>query len=409
MKKHSVLIVGGGPSGLRVAELLSAHGCDVSLFDQKPTVGRKWIVAGKGGLNMTHSEPLNDFEKRYSSSKGNLEDRLSLKDFSPNDFRKWMEDFGVETFVGSSGRVYPRSQSATQILKLWVDRLQKQGVQFYLKHSWKEVVREGNQWGLSFENESLIRHFMADEVVLAMGGMSWRKTGSDGAWRSVLERLGIQVVPWAVANCGWEVDWEKWFLEKFEGKPLKNSAVSTPQEPLISIRGDLMVTREGVEGTPVYTLTRHLRQMENPVLWIDLKPDLSADDLRLKFKSKRGFMKDIERSWNLDPVAKGLMMRHQPNRDLETFIALVKRCPLVLKGSRPLDEAISSAGGVALQELDTYGMLKKLPGIYCVGEMVDWEAPTGGYLLQGCMSTATRVARRIIFCKEQKTSGSSLG
>lgn len=405
-KNNSVIVVGGGPAGLRVAECLSQSGLSVKLLDHKASLGRKFLVAGRGGLNISHSEAIDRFQNRYSPQ---LPDSICdwgslLKAFSTEDLRQWLQGLGFECYVGSSGRLYPQSQNALQVLDAWITRLRSQKVEILLKYQWMDWRKKPDHenqsnrsfWEIIFEHEQKSKVLSTSAIIFALGGASWKETGSNGAWTSLFEKKGIQVNPWQVANIGWNVPWPSWFLEKFEGKPLKNIRVGIDSSLKNAIQGDLMITRYGLEGTPIYTWTRTLREESHPTLWLDLKPDWTSEELLLRFQKKRGFLKDIERCWKIDPVSKALLIASEAERTPEVWAQKIKSLPLPLQGPRPLDEAISSAGGVALSELDSYGMLKKFPGIFCVGEMIDWEAPTGGYLLQGCLSQATHVARGVM-------------
>jgi uncharacterized flavoprotein (TIGR03862 family) len=398
-KKNFIAIVGGGPSGLRVAEILSSRGFRVELFDQKPSVGRKFLIAGRGGLNITHSESMDRFSNRYFSTHSPQVARLireSLSLFSNADLRSWVESFGIETYVGSSGRIYPEGDSAAKLLMAWVERLKRQGVVFSFKHFWKDLKRVPSGWSLTLESENQTREDVFDAVVFAMGGGSWSETGSDGRWIDRFLELGIKVHPFLPANCGWEVDWEPWFLDKFEGKPVKGVEVWVEGFENESIRGDLMVTKYGLEGTPLYTLTRTLRTLNVPVIRLDLKPDLTKEALKSRFKSHYGFLRDIEKGWKLSPMAKAILLRTDPERTLDVFLERVKNVPILLNRPRPIDEAISSAGGVSGESIDESGMLRLYPGCFTVGEMNDWEAPTGGYLLQGCFSAAQSTSEGVI-------------
>lgn len=392
-----IAIIGGGPAGLYTAEILSRKGYLVELFDQKSSVGRKFLVAGRGGLNITHSEPVELFSQRYfTDSTRSLKDRWirTLELFSPQDLQRWVESFGIKTYVGSSRRIYPEGDSAAKLLMAWVERLKNQGVIFSLKHRLKAFEKRETGWRISMESEGIERIDAFDAVVFAMGGGSWSETGSDGGWIDLFLQKGIAITPFQSANCGWEIDWESWFLEKFEGEAIKGVEVWSERSEF-KIKGDLTVTRYGIEGTPIYFLTRILRQQSSPQIWIDLKPDRSKEELRATYKVQRGFLKDIEKSWNLNALSKGLLLRSNPDRNLESFMDLLKSVPIKLKGPRPIEESISSAGGVKIEEVNEAGMLHRYPGLFCVGEMLDWEAPTGGYLLQGCFSGAAMTAEGV--------------
>jgi hypothetical protein len=381
-----VLVVGGGPAGLRAAELTSAAGFRTLLADRMPSVGRKFLVAGKGGLNLTHSEPLEQFITRYGDD---AHWRALLADFFPDDSRAWVEGLGIETFIGTSGRVFPTTKQAAPLLRRWIARLKQQGVDFRLRHEWTGIVpREG--WEVSFRTPKGDAIVHARAVVLALGGGSWPQTGSNGAWISLLGQAGVAVTPLTPANCGYEVDWPATFLREAEGKPLKNIVASAGTE---SFAGELLVTRSGLEGGALYQLGRALRAMEKPALTIDLKPAFTAQQLAAKLNATPTVSLDAAaKAWKLSPAAKALLALC-PVPSANALATLAKGFPLALRGPRPLDEAISTAGGVAWSELNDHLMLLKLPGVFCAGEMIDWEAPTGGYLLQGCFATGTRAAR----------------
>lgn len=381
-----VLVVGGGPAGLRAAESASEAGRRVILCDSQSSVGRKFLVAGRGGLNLTHSEPINDFISRYGGETERWRDLL--RDFGPEQLRAWAEDLGVETYVGTSGRVFPRGQKAAGLLRAWVRRLRERGVQFRMGARWIGLARESETLRVDFEsNERFTLHARA--VVLALGGASWPETGSDGAWPALLMQHGIRFAPWAAANCGWEVEWPSGFLERAEGLPLKNLTVSAGDQ---AISGELLITRYGLEGGAIYRLARILRAMQSPQIQIDLKPQLSADALRKRLTNSGV-------SWSqalkMSPAATALLETFFPEdvNDPGLLVTRVKHFPLPLRAPRPIPEAISSAGGVPWEELDATLTLRKLPGVFLAGEMIDWEAPTGGYLLQGCFATGDRAGR----------------
>jgi len=383
-----VLVIGGGPAGLRAAELTSAAGFQTILVDRMPSVGRKFLIAGKGGLNLTHSEPLERFVTRYGDE---ARWRALLAEFFPDDLRAWAEGLGVETFVGTSGRVFPTTKQAAPLLRRWIARLKQQGVEFRLRHEWTGLdLRDG--WEASFRTSKGDGILHARTVVLALGGGSWPQTGSNGAWTFILGQAGVAVSPLAPANCGYEVDWPDSFLSEAEGRPLKNIVANAGTE---SVAGEVLVTRYGVEGGALYQLGRALRAMEKPALLIDLKPAFTAQQLVAKLNGAPAVTLDAAaKAWKLSPAAKALLALC-PVPSANALATLAKGFPLALRGPRPLDEAISSAGGVAWTELDDSLMLRRLPGVFCAGEMIDWEAPTGGYLLQGCFATGTRAARGV--------------
>lgn len=389
MNKCDVLIVGGGPAGLRAAELVSAAGLRTILADRMPSVGRKFLVAGRGGLNLTHSEPVENFPARYGDPRW----QKLLADFSPDDLRAWAKGLGIETFVGTSGRVFPASKRAAPLLRRWIERLRKQGVTFLMRHRFSAFRRaEADEIEVEFlagETTAILR---ARAVVLALGGGSWPQTGSDGAWTKLIAKAGVGVAPLIAANCGYEVDWPGKFLEEAEGLPLKNVIVSADGE---SVAGELLITKYGLEGGALYQLGRTLRAMSKPRIEIDLKPAFATGQLAAKLNSGKAAEDLLERAivaWRLSRVAQALLRMRAPFGSVEDLAALAKAYPVALRGPRSLEEAISTGGGVRWEELDEDLMLKRCSGVFCAGEMIDWDAPTGGYLLQGCFSTATCAA-----------------
>ncbi len=390
-EKYDVLVVGGGPAGLRAAEVVSAAGLRTVLADHKPSVGRKFLVAGKGGLNLTHSESMDKFAARYADATGRWEKLLA--EFSPADLRAWAEGLDIETFVGTSGRIFPMTKQAAPLLRRWIERLRKQGVSFRPRHELMvfEHMKSG-EWKVKFATPHGEASLQARAVILALGGASWPQTGSDGGWVRLLAKAGIAITPLAPANCGYEVDWPPEFLAQADGMPLKNIVVRAGTE---SVGGELLITKYGLEGGALYQLGRVLRTMTQPQLEIDLKPDFSAEQLAAKIRHAQGahLLDQAAKAWRLSVVAVALLHLRAPFASATKLAALAKAYPLSLRGPRPIEEAISTAGGVSWEELDDDLMLKRRPGIFCAGEMIDWDAPTGGYLIQGCFSTAMRAAR----------------
>ncbi len=384
--KH-IAIIGGGPAGLRAAEVAAEAGAEVTLFDAKPSVGRKFLVAGKGGMNLTHSEPLELFRTRYSGIEKSPEIWTSILDgFTPVELREWARELGAETFEAGSGRVYLKNLKAATLLRAWVSKLRSIGVRFVMKHSLTSLTHDGRiEFGFS---NGVAGH--ADALILALGGASWPQTGSDARWTHVLESLGVSIQPLVAANCGWEHDWSAEFLSLAEGRPLKNITVRAGDR---LFHGEALITRYGIEGGPVYALGRTLRGMPSPALTIDLKPAHSHEQLVSKMESvRRNFALEARQRWKLGDAAFALLARKEW-ADVHSLAHEAKNCVIPLKGPRPVAESISSAGGVCWSEIDSNLMLRRLPGIFVSGEMIDWEAPTGGYLLQGCFATGSLAAK----------------
>lgn len=389
----NIAIIGGGPAGLRSAEVTAAGGAVVTLFDAKPSVGRKFLVAGRGGLNLTHAESSERFAKRYlgADQPANFWTTL-LQDFDAEALRDWAADLDVETFVATSGRVYPCELKAAPLLRRWVHRLREAGVHFALRHRWTNL-RAGTRWQIDFQTEAAPRTVEADAVILALGGGSWPETGSDGGWVASLEKLGVSVAPLTPANSGWETPWPSTLLDEAEGKPSKNVTASAGGA---TATGELLVTRYGLEGGAVYQLGPQLRAMTEPRITIDFKPAHSAEQLIRKLGlCHRNFLAEARSRWRLSDAAFAILKHlssSEPFTSAEALAATTKACVIHLTRARPLTEAISSAGGVRWSELDSALMLRRLPGVFVAGEMIDWEAPTGGYLMQGCFATGTRAA-----------------
>ncbi len=384
---RSVLIVGGGPAGLHAADVANAAGAHVILCDAQRSVGRKFLVAGRGGLNLTHGEPVENFPARYVDEPERWRDLLG--DFGPAELRAWAAALGVETYVGTSGRVFPRGQKAAGLLRAWIRRLRASGVEFRTGARLLNFARQ-EQWNVEFQTAGDKFSVLADSIVFALGGASWPETGSDGTWPEILAAHGIEITPLQPANCGWNVDWSPELLTRAEGLPLKNLTVRASEE---SVSGELLITRYGLEGGAVYRLGRTLRSMSEPCLALDFKPQLTVEAMRERIANLPASA--WFRAWKLSNAAIALLETKSPDElnDVERTIALVKNFTISLRGPRPIAEAISSAGGVPWRELDANLMLSKLQGVFVAGEMIDWEAPTGGYLLQGCFATATRAGR----------------
>lgn len=374
-----IAVCGGGPAGLFAAEVACSLGAMVAIYEKMPTPGRKLLVAGKGGLNLTHGGNLEHFISQYKGKHIPPDFwQECLQEFDQEAMRRWAAGLGIETFEQKTGRVYPREMKAAGLLRKWLMRLKKAGVDFHSRHSLMEVT-EKNHPRLRFETPEGERYVDCDAVILALGGASWPRTGSDGAWQNMLENRGVTITPMQAANCGWECDWSKELLHLAEGLPVKNVVAHANGESAI---GELLITRYGIEGGIIYQLGHALRKMSVPTIAVDLKPTFSAAQLR----AKGGIS-----SWKLSIAARALLdwsLHRQEGCPAER----AKNLPIVLKAPRPIAEAISTAGGVAWDSLSSDLQLRPLCNIFCAGEMIDWEAPTGGYLLQGCFATAKRAA-----------------
>jgi uncharacterized flavoprotein (TIGR03862 family) len=340
-------------------------------------------------LNLTHGERVENFPDRYRAEPERW--RNLLREFGPDDLRAWAAELEVETYVGTSGRVFPRGQKAARLLRLWIWRLRAAGVEFRTSQRLRGLTREGTGWRLDFANEQRSSQLFAAAVVLALGGASWPETGSDGNWPSLLTQHGVEIAPFVAANCGWNVAWPGELLERAEGLPLKNLTVRAADE---AVSGELLITRNGLEGGAIYRLGPVLRVMNEPALRIDFKPQVTAEVLRER-SARLLEPNDWFRAWKLGAGAIALLQSYYSHDcvNLERAIHRIKNFALPLQCPRPIGEAISTAGGVLWRELDQSLMLQKMPGVFLAGEMIDWEAPTGGYLLQGCFSTGTRAGR----------------
>ncbi|WP_444816395.1 TIGR03862 family flavoprotein [Stutzerimonas frequens] len=391
-----VTIIGGGPAGLMAAEVLGQAGVNVDLYDAMPSVGRKFLLAGVGGMNITHAEDYAAFVSRYAERAGDL--RPLLDAFSPNSLREWIHGLGIDTFVGSSGRVFPTDMKAAPLLRAWLKRLRENGVRIHTRQRWQGWDAEGALRLAGPEGESLIE---ADATLLALGGGSWARLGSDGTWVPLLEARGIAIAPLQPANCGFEVaGWSEHLREKFAGAPLKTVSLALPGEA--PRKGEFVLTATGIEGSLVYALSAPIRHTINrdgaATVLLDLLPDRTLTQIASALARPRGsqsMAKHLHRQLKLDGV-KAALLRELTDaatfQDPQSLAAAIKALPIRLVRPRPLDEAISSAGGVPFEELDEGLMLRRLPGVFCAGEMLDWEAPTGGYLLTACFASGRAAA-----------------
>ena len=385
----SVAIIGGGPAGLMAAEVVSARGVRVDVYDSMRSVGRKFLMAGKSGLNITHSDPFDVFVARYGKRRAQIEPLL--KNFGSNELRAWVHSFGIQTFIGTSGRVFPTGMKASPLLRAWLTRLNASNVTFHLRHKWTGFLPDRS---LQFETPDGEVTVKPDAVVLALGGGSWRRLGSSGEWVPWLRQAGAEVEPLRPANCGFDVAWSEHFREKYDGHPVKSVILSfgdTRQQ------GEFLVTKEGVEGGLIYAASALMRDEMyangTATMHLDLKPDRTLDWLIDKLsrpRGKRSLASYLEKSLGIHSVKAGLLREFVSKEDFtnaERLAGLIKALPVPLIGTSPLDEAISSAGGVKFESVNEDLMMKNLPGVFCAGEMLDWEAPTGGYLLTGCFSS----------------------
>lgn len=390
----SIGIIGGGPAGLRAAEVAALNGAKVTVYDSMRSVGRKFLVAGKSGLNLTNAEPWPHFLSHYSGEDLPIDLwHQILTDFDNEALKLWASSLGIDTFVASSGKVFPgpdrQGMKAAPLLRRWLQRLRSLGVEFKLQHQWTGISQPCK---LSFRHQSQIVDYQHDAVILALGGASWPQTGSTGRWTDLLNSHGVDTTPLTAANCGWETQWPEAVLDEAEGLPMKNLIVSAGN---MSRHGELVITRYGLEGGPIYRLGPGIRSLASPHITIDFKPELSTETLVKRLGPvKKNFIREARRRWKLDTATCSLLKNlpeRGPWRSAEQLAHEVKHCHIPLTRPRPIDEAISSAGGICWKELDNRLMLKKLPGVFVAGEMIDWEAPTGGYLLQACFSTGSFV------------------
>ena len=395
-----LVVIGGGPAGLMAAEVARAAGVEVDLYEGKGSVGRKFLIAGKGGLNLTHAEPRPGFDARYGARRAEV--GAWLDDFDADALRAWARGFGIDTYVGTSGRVFPLDRKAAPLLRGWVRRLREDGVRFHVQHRWLGWADDG---ALRFASADGERRVQADAVVLALGGGSWPELGSDGAWQAWLAGRGVDVAPLLPSNCGFDIGWSEHFADRHAGAPLKpvvahwRDAAGAEH----ALQGECVVTATGLEGSLVYALSATLRDAiardGEATLHLDLAPGRDLDRLHealAKPRAGRSLSEHLRRHAGITGAKAALLYEVLDKTELGIAAVLaqtIKRLPLVLRRARPLAEAISSAGGVRLEAMDESLMLTALPGTFCAGEMLDWEAPTGGYLLNACYASGLRAGR----------------
>jgi uncharacterized flavoprotein (TIGR03862 family) len=400
--KEMVAVIGGGPAGLMVSEVLLKAGKRVSLFEGKPSLGRKLLVAGSSGLNLTHTGDFSDFLDRYGQSSTRLEP--ILRQFTPEDLRNWVEGFGIKTFVGSSGKIFPEEMTAAKFLNEWLARLTELGLSIYREHYWLGWKNSGELRFNTPLGEKLIK---TKVLVLALGGASWPQTGSDGRWFEILSAERIPLSPFRPANCGFEVKWSDHLKEKFAGKPVKNVELSVIDRQGIRFtqRGEFVISGYGVEGSLIYAAGSRLRDLIEKngyaEMYLDLMPDWKKDKLMTQLskpRGKRSLSSFLERI-GINGSKLGLLWEIVPREEMNDPARLaewIKALPLHINRPRPIEEAISTAGGVCFEGLTENLMLKDKPGVFCAGEMLDWEAPTGGYLINACLATGRWAGKGVL-------------
>lgn len=424
MVSKNVIVIGAGPAGLMAAEVLSAAGVAVDVFDAMPSVGRKFLLAGKGGLNLTHSEPAELFASRYGQRRQQIE--KIFQTFNAGDVRRWASSLGIETFVGSSGRVFPVDMKAAPLLRAWLHRLKHpttgEAVRFFMRHRWVgwhqglgeqpqlEIRNHSTHTCMVFETSAGSVQAQADAVVLALGGGSWARLGSNGAWVPRLRARGVAVAPLLPANCGFDLrgGWSPFFSSRFAGQPFKSVAISLTTSQGISFqrKGEFVATATGVEGSLIYAASSLLRDdimtHGQATFHLDLLPDWSPERVLAEVSHPRGsrsLSSHLKSRLHLDGIKAAILNEHLSKgqmHDAAQLASAIKALPLTLEAARPLDEAISSAGGVLFEGVDEHLMLEPAPGVFCAGEMLDWEAPTGGYLLTACLASGARAGHGVL-------------
>jgi uncharacterized flavoprotein (TIGR03862 family) len=400
---RTIAVIGGGPAGLMAAEVIRQGGVQVDLYDRMPSVGHKFLIAGKGGLNLTHTETREQFLRHYGNRRAQLEPFLDQ--FGPENLRNWVHELGIVTFVGSSGKVFPVGMRSAPVLRAWLERLQNAGVTFHPDHKW---CGWGNDGSLHFETAGGNINVSARAVVLALGGGSWPQLGSSGEWIRFLIERGVAISPFKPSNCGFNVAWSDHFRSRYEGFPLKSVRIyfSDSKGNTFSKPGEFIVTANGIEGSLIYALSAALRdEIEvngRALIKLDLTPGWSLEQLTDRLSLPRGSRTvsgHLEKTIRIKGVKAGLLWEFVPKQvfnDAELLASEIKGLTIPLLSTRPLEEAISSAGGVLFEELDENLMIRSIPGVFCAGEMLDWEAPTGGYLLTACFSIGRAAGRGVL-------------
>lgn len=399
----SIVIIGGGPAGLMAAEQLLNAGYAVDLYDAMPTVGRKFLLAGIGGLNITHSEPLPDFCRRYAERQSELQPLLEA--FGADELRQWCAELGIETFTGTSGRVFPKEMKAAPLLRAWLTRLKRKGFRLHPRHRWLGWNEQGK---LVFQHSQGCTAIHYSAVILALGGGSWKKLGSDGAWTSLLADKNIPIAPLKPSNCGFLCQWSEHLRSRYAGSPLKSVTFSfTDTNGQTETRmGELIMTERGVEGSLIYTFSARLRDMleqaGSATFYLDLLPSHSQQQIEATLHKKstsKTLSTFLKSRFKLDNAKTALLFETLDKTywsDVQQIAGKLKSIPITVTATTPIDEAISTAGGVPFEALDENLMLRTLPGTFCAGEMLDWEAPTGGYLLTACFATGRQVGQGVI-------------
>jgi len=420
MKREKVIIIGGGPAGLMSAQIIASAGYKVKIFDAMPSFGRKFLLAGRGGLNLTHSESFEKFIKNYFEAQDWLEP--CIKEFDANNLQKWCHELGQETFIGSSDRIFPKTMKASPLLRGWLKKLDILGVKFYPNHQWQGFEDKD----LIFKNRenNLIRE-KSDATILALGGASWPHLGSNGKWVEILSHFGIEIAELEPSNCGFIANWSEFFSQKFAGTPIKSIAITHKN---ITRKGEFVITKNGIEGNAVYALSSYLRDTikaeGGAILYLDLRPEISLENLAKKLAINENKSEEKNSTQNSLRGKKSLSNYLQKsgfasytnsllrelvgvekinNADSYQMAKYLKNLPISLTATTNIDRAISSAGGIKKESFDENFMLKKLSGVFVAGEMLNWEAPTGGYLLQGCFITAIRASNGVLKYLSKKT------
>ncbi|MEF2266149.1 TIGR03862 family flavoprotein [Janthinobacterium sp. LS2A] len=406
-----IAVIGGGPAGLMAAQAASGLGARVELFDAMPSVGRKFLLAGRGGMNITHAEGYQPFVSRYGRQAHRV--KPALDQFGPQKVRDWVHSLGVETFVGSSNRVFPTDMKAAPLLRAWLHRLREAGVQFHMRHRWTGWQDEDGQLAFATPDGERLRAF--DAVILALGGGSWARLGSDGAWVPLLQGQGVAVTPLVPANCGFDVDWSAHFSSRHAGEPLTTVAITAHDIDGLRIKrqGQFVITAGGVEGSLIYALSAALREQiardGSATIWLDLAPDHSHERVFEEVTRPRGarsMSSHLNSRLGIKGVKSGLLRECLSAADFADeakLAAAIKLLPVTLVRPRPIDEAISSAGGVVFDGIDG-SMLRAMPGVFVAGEMLDWEAPTGGYLLTACLAQGKAAGEQAVAWLEEKVN-----